>query len=105
MYFLLQIKSWLLGPSFPVQNVSLRYLDLFLGLEPAKRSRGMPGTGGPCSGKSECGKCSGSLCFPPPSCICLLLSLVRMTGREKEAARFPVCVSVGGRRRGLAAMN
>ena len=42
---------------------------------------------------------------PHHSCICLLLSLVRMTGREKGAARFPAHVSVGGRRRGLAAMN
>lgn len=39
------------------------------------------------------------------SFICLLLSLVRMTGRERGAASFPVCVSVGGRRRGLAATN
>ena len=42
---------------------------------------------------------------PYHSCICLLLSLVRMTGREKGAARLPAHVSAGGRHRGLAAIS
>lgn len=45
------------------------------------------------------GRASPSLPHLPTPC------LGRMTGREKAAASVPVCVSVGGRRRGLVAMQ